>query len=556
MAEEAPPSPEPTSTVPVPQPDPVPPPDPTRHARGNRSILRSAGVMTLMTLLSRVLGLVREQVRAIYIGTGAASDAFGLAATIPNLLRRLLAEGAMTAAFIPVFTEYLRRGDREETRQFLSRFFTLLTLVVVAVTLLGVLLTPWLIETFFSSKFKDVPGKVALTITLTELMWPYLTFVSLAAMIQAVLNAHKIFGPSAFTPVLLNLAIILCTIALANVLPDPSFALVVGFLVGGVLQIAFQIPYLFKETRTRWGIDFTFGPGVRRVAAIMGPGIFAAGVYQVNVFVSQLIASGLEGGSIASLQYSVRLQELVLGLFVISVAQVILPSLSEHTADGDEEAVKETLGYSARLIAFVTLPATAGLIVVGPEIVRLLFQSGEFDAASTAQTAFALQFHAMGLLFIGQARILQQVFFAYKDMKTPTIVAAIVAAVNIGLCYALAVPLRHGGVALAGSIAAALNTVLFVWLLRRRIGSLGLGPVFSRIARILVATAVMVGVVLAWDQLWPAAEVRSRWLLLVWVLGVVAVAGASYLGACAALKVNELAGIWRSLLRRFRRRRK
>jgi putative peptidoglycan lipid II flippase len=539
----------------LPAPAPPPPLDPTRHARANRSILRSAGVMTVMTLVSRVLGLVREQVRAIYIGTGAASDAFGLAATIPNLLRRLLAEGATTAAFIPVFTEYLRRGDKEETRQFLSRFFTLMTLVVVAVTILGVILTPWLIETFFSSRFREVPGKVALTIALTELMWPYLTFVSLAAMIQAVLNAHKIFGPSAFTPVLLNLAIIACTIAFAGVVADPSYALVIGFLVGGVLQIIFQIPYLFKHTPNRWGIDFTFGPGVRRVARIMGPGIFAAGVYQINVFVSQLIASGLEGGSIASLQYSVRLQELVLGLFVISVAQVILPSLSEHTADGDDEAVKETLGYSARLISFVTLPATAGLIVVGPTIIRLLFQSGEFDAASTAQTAFALQFHAMGLLFIGQARILQQVFFAYKDMKTPTIVGAIVAVVNIALCYALAVPLGNGGIALAGSVASAVNTALFVWLLRRRLGPLGLAPVFGRIARMLVATAAMVGAVVVWDLVWPAASVERRWLLLFWVLGVVVIASASYIGACALLKANEFAGIWRSLRRRFKRRR-
>lgn len=510
--------------------------------------------MTLMTLISRVLGLVREQVRAIYIGTGAASDAFGLAATIPNLFRRLVAEGAMTAAFIPVFTEYLRRGDAEETRQFLSRFFTLLTVVVVGLTVLGILVTPWLIETFFASEFQNVPGKVALTIALTELMWPYLTFVSLAAMLQAVLNAHKIFGPSAFTPVLLNLAIILCTIAFASALADPAYALVVGFLVGGVLQVVFQIPYLLKHTPSRWGIDFRAGPGVRRVARIMGPGVFAAGIYQINVFVSQLVAAGLEGGSIASLQYSVRLQELVLGLFVVSIAQVILPDLSEHTADGDDDAVKSTLGYSARLIAFVTLPATAGLILVGPDVIRLLFESGAFDADSTAQTAFALQFHAMGLLFIGQARILQQVFFAYKDLKTPTLVAAVVAVVNIGLCFALAVPLRHGGVALAGSVAAALNTVIFLWLLRRRLGDLGLGPVFVRIAKMLVATAAMVGAVVLFDRVWPAADVAGRWLLLVWVLAVVAVAAVSYLAACAALEVNEFSALTRGLKRRFRRK--
>jgi len=540
-------------------PPPAPPGDgdarATRDARASRSILRSAGVMTIMTLLSRVLGLVREQVRAIYLGTGAASDAFGLAATIPNLFRRLFAEGAMTAAFIPVLTEYLRRGDWQATRQFLSRFVTLLSCVVVVVTILGILLTPWIIETFFSSEFQHVPGKVALTIVLTQLMWPYLAFVSFAAVLQAVLNAHKIFGPSAFAPVLLNLAIIVCTVAFAYVLPDPSYALVVGFLVGGLLQIFFQVPFLFRDTPARFGLAFDFwDPGIRRVVRIMGPGVFAAGIYQINVFVSQLIASGLEGGSIASLQYSIRLQELVLGLFVVSVAQVILPSLSEHTADGDDEGVKSTLAYATRLISFVTLPATAGLILLGPPVVRLLFESGAFDAESTAQTAFALQFHAMGLLFIGQARVFQQVFFAYKDLKTPTLVAAVVAALNIVLCVALAVPLRHGGVALAGSVASLVNTVLFLWLLERRLGGLNLRPVYGLVGRMILATLVMTGALLLFDAVWPAASVERRLGLLGWVVCALAVAAGSYLAACALLKVNEFKGIIAALRRRFRRR--
>lgn len=512
--------------------------------------------MTLMTMISRVLGLVREQVRAIYIGTGAASDAFGLAATIPNLLRRLFAEGAMTAAFIPVLTEYLRRGDEEELRQFLSRFFTLLTLGVVVVTIIGVLLTPWIINTFFASEFQNVEGKVALTIVLTQMMWPYLVFVTIAAVLQAVLNAHKIFGPSAFTPVLLNLAIIGCTVAFAYSLPDPSYALVVGFLVGGVLQILFQIPYLRKQTNVGWGLDFGFrrDAGVRRVFRIMGPGVFAAGIYQINVFVSQLIASGLEGGSIASLQYSLRLQELVLGLFVVSISQVILPSLSEHTADGDDAKVKDTLTYSTQLILFVTLPATAGLILLGPPIVRLLFQSGAFDAESTAMTVWALQFHAVGLLFIGQARIYQQVYFAYKDLKTPTKVSAVVAAINIVLCIVLSGPLGHGGVALAGSIAALFNTVAFFVLLRKRLGGLDSHALLSRAARITLATAVMIAALLGFDALWPAASVSGRGLLLVWVLVALGLSALAYLGVASLARVNELSGILASLKRRFRRK--
>ncbi len=510
--------------------------------------------MTLMTLVSRVLGLVREQVRALYLGTGAASDAFGLASTIPNLLRRLFAEGAMTAAFIPVFAEYLRRGDEEDTQQFLSRFLTLLTLVVVAVTVVGILLTPWLIETFFASEFRNVEGKVALTIVLTQLMWPYLALVSVAAVIQAVLNSHKIFGPSAFTPVLLNLAIIVCTIAFSTTFPDPSYALVVGFLAGGVLQILFQLPYLKKHTPSRVRFQMRFrDPAVWRVVKIMGPGVFAAGIYQINVFVSQLIASGLEGGSIASLQYSLRLQELVLGLFVVSVAQVILPSLSDHTAAGDEAAVRDTTGYATRLIAFVTLPATAGLLLIGPEVIRLLFQSGAFDAASTAQTAYALQFHAMGLWFVGQARIFQQVYFAYKDLKTPTLVGAVVAVVNIVLCYALSVPLGHGGVALAGSIAALVNTAIFLYLLERKLGGLGLADLALRICKIGVATLAMAGAVWGFSEAWPSSEVESRLVLVVWVAAAVGIAIVVYFALAQALRVNELGGLLGSLRKRFKR---
>ena len=514
-------------------------------------MLRSASVMTVMTLISRVLGLVREQVRALYLGTGAASDAFGLAATIPNLFRRLLAEGAMTAAFVPVFAEYLKRGDEEETRAFLSRFVTLLTLVVVALTMLGILITPWLIETFFASEFKNVPGKVQLTIWLTRLMWPYLALVSVAALIQAILNTEKIFAPSAFTPVLLNASIIACGIGLADSMPNPAHALVAGFLLGGLVQILFQIPFLIRWTRIRFGVDFrVFGPGVRRVLWIMVPGIWGAGIYQINVFVSQLIASTLEGGSIASLQYGIRLQELVLGLFVVSVAQVILPTLSHQSAEGDDEGVKDTLAYAIRLMAYVTLPSTLALILLGAPIIRLLFQYGAFDAESTQKTAYALTFYALGLLPIALARVQSQVFFADKDQKTPALVAAVVALVNIVLCLALSQPLGHGGIALAGSVAALVNTLILSWLLRRKLGRLGGAALWSRVARLTLASALMGGALFAYDLWMPHAEVASHVTLGLWLIGAVVTGASSYVIACRVMRVDELAGLWGALRRR------
>ncbi len=509
--------------------------------------------MTAMTLLSRVLGLVREQVRALYLGTGAASDAFGLATMLPNLFRRLFAEGAMTAAFIPVLVENLEKGKATLTREFLSKFVTFLSCVAVLFSIAGMLATPWIVETFFSSEFSKIDGKVDLTIALTEWMWPYLAFISIAAVFQAILNAHKIFGPSAFTPVLLNLAIIICGVALSEVFDDPAYGLVVGFLIGGIVQAAFQLPYIWRWTTSRFSIDFRFRhPQVRRVLIIMVPGVFAAGIYQINVFVSQLIASGLEGGSIASLQYGIRLQELVLGLFVVSIAQVILPTLSQQTARGDDDGLKDTLRYATGLMGYVTLPATAGLILIGPELVRLLFQFGEFGEESVRMTVVALNFYAAGLFVIAAARIYQQAFYAYKDLKTPTAVAFVTMVANIALCLVLSEPLSHGGIALAGSLSAGIGAVLLFWLLRRRLGPLGGLQMTSRLLRVALATALMASAVVGLRHVWEAPA--GRLTLLVWICAAVALASVVFVLACRAMGVDELAGLWKSVAQKLGRR--
>jgi putative peptidoglycan lipid II flippase len=518
--------------------EPASPPAPRE-----RQLLRSAGVMTLMTLLSRVLGLVREQVRALYLGTGLASDAFGLAATIPNLFRRLFAEGVMTAAFVPVFAEHQRTATPASTRQFLSRFFTLLTVTVTAFTVFAILATPWLIDTFFSEAFGHVPGKVALTAALTQLMWPYLVLVTVAALIQGVLNTQRVFGPSAFAPVLMNLAIVVGTVLLHDAFSDPSYALVVGFLAGGVLQLVFQIPFLLRLTPFRFGLDFNiFDPNVRRVLRIMAPGLLSAGIYQLNVFISQLIAASLDAGAVASLQYSLRLQELVLGVFVVSVTQVILPDLSHHTARGDAASVRATFAYALRLIAFVTLPSTALLMLVAPELVATLFQFGAFDAESTRKTSEALVFHAIGLFFIGQGRVVTQVFFACKDMATPTRVSLLDAGLNVALCLALSGPLGHAGIALAASLSALAHGAVLQGLLRRVHGISLPAAELGRLLRVGAATALMVGAVLALSALWPT-DGASRGERILWLGAAGLLGGAVFLVAASRLGVNELAGL-------------
>ena len=530
----------------------------TPHAKGTRRLLlRSAGVMTAFTLLSRVLGLVREQVRSYFLGTGRGSDAFGLASTIPNLLRRLFAEGATTAAFVPVFTETKHNESREELWRFASRFLTLLTAIVAAVTCLGILLSPWIVETFFSARFQEVPGKVALTIVLTQLMFPYLLLISVAAVFQGILNTFQVFAPSAFTPVLLNLAIIGCAAALSPLFPDPSYAFAIGFLVGGVLQLGFQVPFAWRVgARLRPHLR-CWTPRVRHVLRIMGPGVLAAGIYQVNVFVSQLVASGLHRGSVASLQFSVRLQELVLGVFVISLATVILPTLSRQLLDDDSSAARGTLRFTLGLLGLVTVPATVGLILLGPDIVRLLFQHGAFTEESTRMTAFALVFHALGIYPIAVGRVVQQGFFAQKNLRTPMYVAAVSMVVNVVFCFLLpglmAESDAHGGVAAAGAVAAVVNAAGLVFLLGGRLGGLGFGRLLRSLLRIGLAAAGMAGLLLALETLWPWDAASGR-LLLAARIAVATFSGAVVFYVLARLlrcpELTELRGLLRRKLRR------
>lgn len=527
--------------------------DPSRD-RIRKGLLRSTLVVSSLTVLSRVTGLVREQVRGYYLGTGDASDAFTIASSIPNMLRRLFAEGAMTAAFVPVFTGLQDDGDRARLSRFFSGFMTLFVLLMIGVTLLGVLVAEPLVVHVFAGRFHEIPGKVDLTVGLTRVMFPYLLLVSVAAILQGTLNSFRIFGPSAFTPVLLNLINIGAVIAFWRYFPNPAWALAVGFLAGGVVQMAFQIPYLrrqgirFRPMLTGWR-----DPAVREVGRIFVPGIFSAGIYTINVTISEVIATRLEPGSAAALQYSLRLQELVLGVFAVSVATVILPTMSQQAHRKDMAALKDTLLFSIGLLGFVTIPATIGLLLLGEPLVRLLFQFGQFGAESTRMTSFALYFHAAGIFFIAMQRNVVQVFYSMKDLKTPTIVAGVVMVAHVLLCLALAVPLRLGGVALAGSIAAAFNVLALYWLLRRRIGRLDTRRLLRSLGRTAAASAAMAAVI-AIPRVAGVFDTASRAATIGWMVVVIGAAGAVYLVASRALGSEELGEFVRLVGARLRRR--
>jgi len=502
------------------------------------SILRSAGVMTMLTLLSRVFGLIREQIRALFLGTGMASDAFGIASVIPNMFRRLLAEGAMTAAFVPVFAEFRQKHSREEMNAFLSQFITFFSFIVTGVTILGVLATPLLMR-WVAPSFADTDGKLELTILLTQIMWPYLTLVSLAAIVQAILNSFRIFAPSAFTPVLLNLAIIGTVLLFHDMFEEPSHAFAWGFGIGGIGQLVFQLPYL-RGLGLRLRPMFKFGAGVRKVAILFIPGAFAAGIYQVNVLVAQFVASGLAEGGVSSLQYSLRLQELVLGVFAVSITTVILPVMSDQVVRRDHEALKDTLQFSTGIIGFITIPASIGLLLLATPIIRVLFEFGEFSNESTAMTSLALVFHAAGIFPIAWSRIVTQTFYSMQDLKTPTMVAAGVMVFHAGLCFALAEPLQQGGIALAGGIAAIVNGLLLWWILRKRLGALGTGALIQSLLRTTIA-AIAMGVVISLGADWLAIdEASSRGALALSITALILAGAAVYATIAWLLRAPEL----------------
>jgi putative peptidoglycan lipid II flippase len=435
----------------------------------DRRLIRAAGTMSLMTALSRITGYLRDSLQALVLGAANSSDAFVIAYRIPNLLRRLVAEGALTSAFVPTFARYMKEGDDERMWRFAASVLYALTVVLVAIVVVGLLVAPLLVRGL-AWGYGDEEGKVALTIALNRLMWPYIFFISLAALASATLNAFGIFGLPAFTPVLLNLSIIACALAFRDRFTDPAYAFGIGVLVGGVLQLVVQIPPLLRR-------GFRWRPphppdraGVREVARLMGPRVFGVGITQINLVVDTQFATSLAAGSASFLYYANRVTELTLGIFGISLSTVLLSSLSRAAADGDRTRVLETLSTAVRLLIFVSIPATIGLVVLRAPIIHVLFERGRFHAADTALTASALAGYSIGLLPYAAINVLAAAFYAHRDTRTPVKVGVLTFFLHLGLNFALRPPLQHIGIALSTSLSAFVDAALLAFLLGRRIG--------------------------------------------------------------------------------------
>jgi putative peptidoglycan lipid II flippase len=518
---------------------------------------RSAGVIGIATMTSRVLGLVRDQVMAYLFGAGGQMDAFNVAFRIPNLVRDLFAEGAMSAAFVPAFTRQLTGGDRERAWRLGNLVITTLVLVTGAVVAAGMVFSGP-ITRLFAGSYAEVPGKLELTAQLTRVMFPFLTLVAVAAAFMGMLNAlHRFFVP-AVSPAMFNVGSIVCTVVLVPVMPmlgwPAIMAPAIGVLVGGFGQAAAQWPLLRREGfRLRPLLDFR-DPGLREVLVLMGPGVIGLAGVQINVLVNTILAAREGDGPVSWLNYAFRLMYMPIGLFGVSIATAALPSLSRHAAREAHGEMRATIAHGLRLMLMLNMPATVGLMVLATPIVALIFEHGQFTGADTAATASALIWYAPGLIGYSAVKIAVPSFYALRDSRTPMMVSIATVAVNIALNLSLARVMGYRGLALGTALASMFNAALLLIVLRSRLGGLDGRSIASALARITVASAVMgaaawgVDAAIAW---WLPGHALP--VMLLRVVAAIAVALA-VLDVCArALKIADFVDARASLLGRLAR---
>ena len=472
------------------------------------------------TLLSRILGFVRDLVMAHLFGANAGTDAFFVAFKIPNFLRRLFAEGAFAVAFVPILTEYKEKRSFIELKIFIDRVAGTLGGVLLLVTLLGVAGAPILVM-IFAPGFITSEGKMELASDMLRLTFPYLLFISLTAFAGGILNAYNRFGVPAFTPVLLNISLISCAVWLSPVMERPIIALAWGVLIAGIVQFLFQLPFLHQ---LRLLPGFVFMPkdeGVRRIGRLMIPALFGVSVTQLNLLLDTLIASFLVSGSISWLYYSDRLMEFPLGILGVALGTVILPSLSKKHANVSPEGFSRTLDWALRWTLLLGLPAAVGLFILSGPMIATLFQSEQFTLNDVYMARRSLMAYSLGLVPFILIKVLAPGFYARQDTKTPVRIAVISMIANMVLNLMLVFPLAHAGLALATSLSATLNAALLFSRLRREEVYHPESGWSWLIMRGVIASGLM-ACVLFWGvgdlQVWAVLDTWVRiWNLLLWV---------------------------------------
>jgi putative peptidoglycan lipid II flippase len=517
--------------------------------RESELVTRAAGVVGAFTFLSRILGLFRDILIANFFGSGMSADAFFVAFRIPNLLRRLFAEGSFSVAFIPVFTEYLQKKSKGDALLLARVVLTSLVLILTAVTILGVILSP-LIVRIIAPGFGGSSEKYALTVLLTRIMFPYIFFVSVLALLTGVLNSLKHFAAPAMAPIFLNLSMIAALVFLAPSMRAPTVGLAIGVIVGGVIQMAVQVPLVIKKGLSfapRW---MPAHPALKKIGLLMLPTIFGSAIYQINQLVGTLLASFLREGSVSYLYYADRLVQFPLGVFAIAISTAVLPSLSREAAEKDFDGLRETLSHAIRLTMFITIPAMVGLIVLREPIIRLLFQRGAFDSFTTIMTAQALLFYSVGLWAFAALRVFVSAFYSLQDTKTPVKVAVVAMLANIIFSLLLMGPLKHGGLALALSLASTLQLCILIYLLRKRLGGIqGRVVVGSMVRSFLCSFIMAVCIYLLAFKLLATTLHSGIAALTIGIFFIVCAGLAIYLTSAKLLGSKELASVMGALRR-------
>ncbi|MBU0543965.1 MAG: murein biosynthesis integral membrane protein MurJ [Proteobacteria bacterium] len=477
-------------------------------------LTKAVGVVSGATLLSRILGFVRDIVIARCFGAGLYSDAFFVAFRIPNIFRRLFAEGSLSISFIPVFSEYLVKKGKDEAFSLAGSAVRLLSIILVAVTITGIIISPIIVR-LIAPGFMDDPGKYSLTVSLTRIMFPYVFFICLTALFMGILNVLGNFAAPAFAPVLLNISMIMALSFVSPHTGESARILAFGVLAGGFLQLMLQVPFIIKKGIYFWKNAGIYHPGLKKVGVLMFPAIFGAGVYQINMFIGTILASVLPEGSVSYLYYADRLVQFPLGIFAIAAATAIFPSLSRQASENNMIAVRDTFSYSMRMVFFITLPCMVGLIVLREPIIMLLFKRGEFNIQTVRLTAQALLYYSIGLWAFSSVRIIISVFYALNDTKTPVRIAVISLLTNIVLSLLLMIPLKHGGLALANSLSSMLNVILLLQALGIKLGPLDDNKLKKSLIIIAACSVIMGGIV--WtvaSVVIPAENISSSSLFL------------------------------------------
>jgi putative peptidoglycan lipid II flippase len=431
------------------------------------NLLRAVATVSSMTFLSRLLGYVRDFLIARLFGAGLATDAFFVAFRIPNLLRRMFAEGAFSQAFVPILSEYRNRHSPEDTRSLVDAIGTLLFLVLVAATLLGMLAAPLIGYVFAPAWFHDRPEQFELTVQLLRITFPYILFISLVALAAGVLNTWSRFAVPAFTPVLLNLSFIVAALFFAERFDPPVLALAWAVFAGGALQHALQLPFLARiGMLPRWRVDWRH-PGVARVTKLMLPALFGVSVGQISLVINTIFASFLVAGSVSWLYFADRLMELPAGMLGVALGTILLPSLSRHYASGDAQEYGKLLDWGLRVTLLLALPAAAALAVLAVPLIATLFHYGRFGDEDLWMTRQALVAYSVGLVGLILVKILAPGFYARQNVMTPVKIGLVTLFATQLMNLAFIVPLKHAGLALAIGLGACLNAALLYRGLRR-----------------------------------------------------------------------------------------